>query len=79
MISIKHLSKTFKAPDGKSLQVLKDVNCDIEKGEVISIIGPSQAAKFSSMVRISCARVILSTVCASVWGWCSRVSTSSTI
>ena len=45
MISIKHLSKTFKAPDGKSLQVLKDVNCDIEKGEVISIIGPSGTGK----------------------------------
>ena len=45
MISIKHLSKTFKTPDGKSLQVLKDVNCDIEKGEVISIIGPSGTGK----------------------------------
>jgi ABC-type polar amino acid transport system ATPase subunit len=27
------------------LQVLKDVNCDIEKGEVISIIGPSGTGK----------------------------------
>ena len=40
MISIKHLSKTFRNPDGSQLTVLKDVNCDIEKGEVISIIGP---------------------------------------
>ena len=45
MISIRHLSKTFKTPDGKSLQVLKDVSCDIEKGEVISIIGPSGTGK----------------------------------
>ena len=45
MISIRHLSKTFKAPDGKSLQVLKDVNCEISKGEVISIIGPSGTGK----------------------------------
>ena len=45
MISIRHLSKTYITPDGKPLQVLKDVNCDIEKGEVISIIGPSGTGK----------------------------------
>ena len=45
MISIRHLSKTYTTPDGKSLQVLKDVNCDIQKGEVISIIGPSGTGK----------------------------------
>ncbi len=45
MISIKHLSKSFKNPDGSVITVLKDVNCDIEKGEVISIIGPSGCGK----------------------------------
>ena len=45
MISIKHLSKTFHNPDGSTLTVLKDVNCEIEKGEVISIIGPSGTGK----------------------------------
>ena len=50
MISIKHLSKTFKNPDGQALTVLKDVNCEIQKGEVISIIGPSGTGK-STLLR----------------------------
>ncbi len=50
MISIKHLSKTFQNPDGNTITVLKDVNCDIEKGEVISIIGPSGTGK-STLLR----------------------------
>ncbi len=45
MISVRHLSKTFQDPDGSLLTVLKDVNCEIQKGEVISIIGPSGTGK----------------------------------
>ena len=40
MISIRHLRKSFNGVD-----VLKDVNAEIEKGEVISIIGPSGTGK----------------------------------
>jgi polar amino acid transport system ATP-binding protein len=40
MISVKHLSKSFG-----DLKVLGDINCEIEKGEVISIIGPSGTGK----------------------------------
>ncbi len=50
MISIKHLSKTFHNPDGSAVTVLKDVNCEIGKGEVISIIGPSGTGK-STLLR----------------------------
>ncbi|MBO5595881.1 MAG: amino acid ABC transporter ATP-binding protein [Bacteroidales bacterium] len=45
MISVKHLSKTFTDPDGSKITVLKDVNCEIKQGEVISIIGPSGTGK----------------------------------
>jgi len=50
MISIKHLSKTFRNPDGSTITVLKDVNCEIGQGEVISIIGPSGTGK-STLLR----------------------------
>lgn len=45
MISVKHLSKHFG-----DLVVLKDVNVEIEKGEVISVIGPSGSGK-STLLR----------------------------
>lgn len=40
MISVKHLSKQFG-----QIRVLKDVNAEIKKGEIISIIGPSGTGK----------------------------------
>ncbi len=45
LISIKHLVKKYG-----SLTVLKDVNAEIEKGEVISVIGPSGTGK-STLLR----------------------------
>ena len=50
MITISHLSKTFVNPDGSVIKVLTDVNCEIKRGEVISIIGPSGTGK-STLLR----------------------------
>jgi len=44
MINVKHLNKVYKNGD-KELTVLRDVNCEIGKGEVIGIIGPSGTGK----------------------------------
>ena len=40
MISVRHLQKSFNG-----VEVLRDVNAEIEKGEVISVIGPSGTGK----------------------------------
>ena len=45
MIKVSHLTKSYIDPDGSIFRVLKDVNCEIGPGEVISIIGPSGTGK----------------------------------
>lgn len=46
MVEIQHLSKTF---DGKTV-VLKDINLQIKKNEVVAVLGPSGTGK-STMLR----------------------------
>lgn len=46
MISVKNLSKTFANPGyDKPLTVFSDISCEINKGDVISVIGPSGTGK----------------------------------
>ena len=44
MIALKNISKTYELT-GKNLQVLKDINLDIKKGEFISIVGTTGCGK----------------------------------
>ena len=44
MISVKHLSKVYKNGNSE-IPVLRDVNCEIAKGEIIGIIGHSGTGK----------------------------------
>jgi len=53
MITVKHLNKTFDN-NGTPLTVLRDVNCEIKKGEVISIIGPSGTGKSTLLRCLNC-------------------------
>jgi len=52
LISVKHLCKVY--PD---VTPLKDINCDIEKGEVISIIGPSGTGKSTLLRCLNCLEI----------------------
>lgn len=49
IISVKNLRKTFK----DQVQVLKDISFDVEKGEVLGIIGPSGSGKSTILRCIS--------------------------
>lgn len=49
MIEIKNLSKTFETKDG-TVEALKDVNIDVQDGDIFGIIGMSGAGK-STLVR----------------------------
>ncbi|KAB7786533.1 ABC transporter ATP-binding protein [Bifidobacterium cebidarum] len=53
IISIKHIERDFVADDGSVTQALSDVNLDIRKGELISIIGPSGCGKTTLLRLIS--------------------------
>lgn len=52
LISIKHLCKEYP-----NVIPLKDVNCDINQGEIISIIGPSGTGKSTLLRCINCLEV----------------------
>lgn len=44
ILSVRNLSKTYPA-QGKSLDVLKDINFEIQQGSTVSIVGPSGSGK----------------------------------
>jgi polar amino acid transport system ATP-binding protein len=45
VIKVKNLYKTFKTPNRKEVKALVDFSTEIEKGEVVVIIGPSGSGK----------------------------------
>ena len=47
---IQHLNKSFQTKEGE-LQVLKDINLEIKKGELVSIVGHSGCGK-STLLKI---------------------------
>ncbi len=44
-LSIENISMRFDLKDGKSIQALKDVNLEINEGQIITVLGPSGCGK----------------------------------
>lgn len=44
-LQLKHVNKTFHRKTGEAVHVLNDINLEVEKGEVIAIIGTNGAGK----------------------------------
>ncbi|MGB9978079.1 ATP-binding cassette domain-containing protein [Methanobacterium sp.] len=51
MIKVENLSKTYKIENGGEIEALKDINLNVEEGEVVGIIGMSGSGK-TSLLRI---------------------------
>lgn len=51
MISVRHLAKSFPSADDHRVEVLRDINFDIQSGEVVAVIGPSGTGK-STLLRM---------------------------
>ncbi len=45
MISVKHVYKTYSTRDGNLIDALSDINLEIERGEFITVVGPSGYGK----------------------------------
>ena len=51
MIKVENLSKTYKMENGEEIEALKDINLNVEQGEIVGIIGMSGSGK-STLLRI---------------------------
>jgi putative ABC transport system ATP-binding protein len=54
MIAVTHLGKTYRRGDGTPVEALKDISFLIERGEFVTIRGPSGSGKSSMLNIVGC-------------------------
>ena len=54
MIQVTHLGKTYRRGDGTPVEALKDISFLIERGEFVTIRGPSGSGKSSMLNIVGC-------------------------
>lgn len=53
MVEARNLCKTYKRADGSSIEAVKGVDLEIQKGEIFSLLGPNGAGKTTTISMIS--------------------------
>jgi ABC-2 type transport system ATP-binding protein len=53
LVEVQHLVKTFKRPDGTTVEAVKGVDLQIRQGEIFSLLGPNGAGKTTVISMIS--------------------------
>ncbi len=45
VLNLEHIRKVFPSPSGDALEILKDINLEVRRGEAVSIVGQSGSGK----------------------------------
>jgi ABC-2 type transport system ATP-binding protein len=53
LVQTQNLSKSYKHADGSLVEAVKNVNLEIDKGEIFSLLGPNGAGKTTTIAMIS--------------------------
>ena len=68
VLYVKNLNKTYSKNSSKSIHALKDLNLEVNEGEIFGLLGPNGAGK-STFINILGGSVIKSSGEVNVWGF----------